>query len=299
MPELSEEIAGEGAPVDEGTTDDVVIEQGGDAGGSDASNAEVEAEAREMGWVPQDEWKGPADKWRPADEFVERGKTILPIVRSQLQKEREERAKDRKEFEDRMARYERMSAKALDRQREKLEAEFKERRMRAVELGDVEGFKSVEKEEAEALAELDEAAKGDEPKKDDKAEGRFSQAETKALESWMSENTWFKTDPKLTAVMDAEFADVMREMPAATLAEKLAEARSRVAEAYPSKFGKTAATRRAPVVESGARVPGGGQPGKLAAKLPAEARAAGQKFVEQKLFANLEEYAKSYFEDEA
>lgn len=40
----------------------------------------IEDQARGMGWVDKDEFKGDPDKWRPAEEFVERGKTILPIL---------------------------------------------------------------------------------------------------------------------------------------------------------------------------------------------------------------------------
>lgn len=40
----------------------------------------VEEQARSMGWVDKDEFQGDPDKWRPAEEFLERGKTILPIL---------------------------------------------------------------------------------------------------------------------------------------------------------------------------------------------------------------------------
>src|SRR5580698_7384300 len=41
---------------------------------------ESEVEARRLGWVGKDEFKGDPDKWRPADEFLDRGRRILPIV---------------------------------------------------------------------------------------------------------------------------------------------------------------------------------------------------------------------------
>lgn len=47
---------------------------------------EVEQEARKMGWVEEELWKGDPDKWRPAEEFVERGKNIVPILRDRLEK---------------------------------------------------------------------------------------------------------------------------------------------------------------------------------------------------------------------
>ncbi len=41
-----------------------------------------ELEARRLGWVDKEEFKGDPDKWRPADEFLDRGRRILPIVQA-------------------------------------------------------------------------------------------------------------------------------------------------------------------------------------------------------------------------
>ena len=41
----------------------------------------VEQEARTLGWVPQEEFKGDPNRWVDADTFVERGHTVMPILR--------------------------------------------------------------------------------------------------------------------------------------------------------------------------------------------------------------------------
>lgn len=41
----------------------------------------VEREAKTLGWVPKDRFRGASETWVDAAEFVERGRTILPIVR--------------------------------------------------------------------------------------------------------------------------------------------------------------------------------------------------------------------------
>ena len=41
--------------------------------------SQYEVDAREQGWVPQNEWKGDPEKWRPAKEFVERGELFSKI----------------------------------------------------------------------------------------------------------------------------------------------------------------------------------------------------------------------------
>lgn len=40
----------------------------------------VESEARNMGWLPKDQFKGNPDQWVDADEFVERGKHVMPLL---------------------------------------------------------------------------------------------------------------------------------------------------------------------------------------------------------------------------
>lgn len=57
--------------------------------GDEPSEATL-AEAREMHWVPKEEFRGNPDDWVPAAEFVERGRSILPIVRATNLRMREE-----------------------------------------------------------------------------------------------------------------------------------------------------------------------------------------------------------------
>jgi len=43
--------------------------------------APVEQEARTLGWVPAEEFKGDPNRWVDAETFVERGHTVMPILR--------------------------------------------------------------------------------------------------------------------------------------------------------------------------------------------------------------------------
>lgn len=47
---------------------------------------DAEMQAREQGWVPLEEFRGPAEKWRTAEEFLERGEKVLPVVTSKLRR---------------------------------------------------------------------------------------------------------------------------------------------------------------------------------------------------------------------
>ena len=58
--------------------------------------AAVEEQAKAMGWVPKDEFRGDERKWRPAEHFLERGRTMIPILNAKiknLQKQQEEKDK--------------------------------------------------------------------------------------------------------------------------------------------------------------------------------------------------------------
>lgn len=53
-------------------------EQGDNPGPS----KEVISRAKEMGWCPKEEWRGKPDTWVDADTFVERGETLMPILKA-------------------------------------------------------------------------------------------------------------------------------------------------------------------------------------------------------------------------
>src|ERR1035437_4183631 len=41
----------------------------------------IEVEARDMGWVPKDEFRGDESKWVSAEQFVDHGRHVMPILR--------------------------------------------------------------------------------------------------------------------------------------------------------------------------------------------------------------------------
>ena len=52
--------------------------------------AEVETRALAMGWQPKEQFKGDPSKWRPAEEYVQRGEELLPIVQASERRLRQE-----------------------------------------------------------------------------------------------------------------------------------------------------------------------------------------------------------------
>lgn len=61
-----------------------------DGGGGGPDRAAIEREAKEMGWAPKENWRGPSDAWLDADKFVERGKTFVPFLQHERKKLRGE-----------------------------------------------------------------------------------------------------------------------------------------------------------------------------------------------------------------
>lgn len=76
----------------EQTNQEVFNQSTGDQGQIEQQQDErnYEDEASEMGWRPQDQFKGDPDKWVDAKEFVERGEHILPILKANTNKLRAE-----------------------------------------------------------------------------------------------------------------------------------------------------------------------------------------------------------------
>jgi hypothetical protein len=53
-----------------------------DMGGERGSHrATYESEARQQGWMPQEEFKGDPDRWTDAETFVRRADEVLPILK--------------------------------------------------------------------------------------------------------------------------------------------------------------------------------------------------------------------------
>lgn len=52
----------------------------------DEARVAVEKEAREIGWIPKEQFRGPEEEWKDAEEFLKRGREFLPIVRANNRK---------------------------------------------------------------------------------------------------------------------------------------------------------------------------------------------------------------------
>lgn len=258
---------------------------GGGGEGSGPDTSAVEAEARTFGWRPQEEFNGPAEKWRSAEEFLEEGKRINGFLRKDLQKlqsqltARDATIADLQRSITEFAEFHRMTEQ---RAYEKARKELQDARKEALRNNDGDTVVEIE-ERLEALKppaapKTPEAAPA--PKADPVWDG------------WVAQNQWFTNDKKLNAVANSYSALVRQENPDLVGVNFLEEVKRRVVEDFPEKFQSR---REAPpaVLRGGESRGGSGR--KTFADLPAEAKQACDKFVKQGFVKDRETYVRDYF----
>jgi len=155
----------------------------------------IEIQAKAMGWVPQEDFKGNVDMWKDAESFVKDGYEILPILR--------ERTKNLSvkfdEVNTKLANTEGLlktltehHKKTDKRAYERAMADLKAEQRRAVEDNDLEKFDKVNKE----IADLD--------KPEEVVDNPQDAPEFK---SWKGENSWYsdRVDMAMFADSIAEY----------------------------------------------------------------------------------------------
>ena len=165
-------------------------------------NSDVIAEAKTMGWVPEEEFKGPKENWIDADEFVEKGRHVMPILLANNKRLQQELLTRTQKIDTLLAEvtntkagvavlekhYQEATKRAVAAERERLMGELKTAR----EDDDVEGEEKIR----EQLADLKASEKAaDKPlvapvtkDPDDNLSPDFK--------AWLADNDWFNTDHK-------------------------------------------------------------------------------------------------------
>lgn len=264
----------------------------------------IEADARRQGWRPEDEYRGKADTWVDAETFIERGKEIKNFTKRENEALRRELAtaqatlqEQGKTIEEIREYHAGMEKRAIESAITRLRAERKQ----AVASGDM----ALAAELDEDIEELRTAPSAVPAKKDTETSATGKEGPPggdnvmpKEVKQWHADNSsWYNDDPEnedLVAYADglSKRLGARRDL---SLDEKLEELTARTKKAFPDRFGS--AKRVAVTAGAGE---GGGREGsrrssKSVSALPAEARAAGERFVKQKLYKDLEAYAVEYF----
>jgi hypothetical protein len=247
----------------------------------------AEVEAKQFGWVPEDEFKGNPAEWKDAETFLRRGKEINGFLRKDLEKiQSDNRKKDaelaeiRATMEEFRKYHNETEARAYKRAIEAL----KEEKKVAIEQGD--GSRVVEiDDELENIKE----AQQTKPKETAKEQAPGYDAEFVA---WNKANLWFSTDAELQSLALLVGQEINAEEPDKKGRAFYDEVAKRVKEAAPEKFENPARKNASVASSSDGRSPSTKNK-KSYNDLPAEAKAACDKFVKQKLMSQ-EQYVAEY-----
>ena len=262
----------------------------------------TEDRARAMGWRPKEEFRGNPDQWRDADEFVRVSEEELPVLRERNRRLQEQVASDARAREaqaDQISRMERMSALGLKRQREQIQEEYRQAKLEAVDIGDIQAYQNIEQQERQALGDFDEDLNSVvEPKggQDGGNPPTVDQDKRQETVDFVQRNPWFNSDPELHQTACAISNIVGDANPNMSLGDVLAETERRVKMMHPERFPAAPARRQraSPVEGGGGRRAASQRTGHGVSKLPPEVRKQGQAFVDEGLYKNLDEYAKDY-----
>jgi hypothetical protein len=179
---------------------------------------EVEQRAMNEGWVPQDEWSGDPEQWRPAKEFLDRGELFKKI---------EEQKRELKQVRAAMEEFGRHHAEVKKIAYKEALATLKAQKKEALEAGDADAVIELD----ERIAETREAQKAAEatpaPQVDDAPRPEFVQ--------WQNRNGWYQSDRIMKAAAD-EAAREAVERGERDPARILAEVDKAVRAAFPHKF---------------------------------------------------------------
>lgn len=245
---------------------------------------QVEVEASNLGWVPQEQFKGDPEKWVDAATFVERGKAIMPILRKNNEVLQSQVARLGSEVSEMRgivaAAQESMQAmrelhkgnvqQAIERTRKEVIASLRQAKTDGdidAELALTEQLQDVNQQLAE-VKQVKVDAKPATP-------AAAPVVRDEATEAWIASHDWFDKDLKLTGIAMGLANAIRADAPTAHLKgtafyNKLDEL---LAEYLPSRRG--APSKVAPAGGSGGG--SGGEGGKGYADLPAEAKAECEK----------------------
>jgi len=264
--------------------------------GSEAS--QFESEARAQGWVGSEEFRGSESDWVDAETFVRRGKEIMPILRKnneKLLKELGEAKKDALEVREAAKEFREFQKQQFERKAKDLESQLeqlKQAKRDAITQGD--GDRAIAIDDAmDAIKEERLEAKQDLKVAEDKAKEVPQATQDPILNSWMDKNEWFGKDSRLTSVANGLGVSLRQENPNLNGQAFLDKLDAELQEMMPEKFGKKRAPNPMEGSPNGTARPTVSSGKKSYNNLPAEARAACDKFVKQGLMTK-EAYVAEY-----
>jgi len=252
---------------------------------------EIEKRAEMMGWVPKEQFKGDPNRWRPAEEWVQRTEEMMPIMRAQMKTYEstiESLRTELKSSKDTMKKLVKIADTVGQREYERAKQNLIKQQMDAVQNGNTEAWAKLEQEKEKL--EKPEEIKYEEPT-------QTHDEENPIFKEWHLSNDWYLKDEEATLYANA-MGQKMQD-PSIPYDQWLQRIENAVKKAFPHKFEN-------PMRKAAATVDGGSQVASQAEQtnkkkgykdLPADAKAQCDKLVGRGLLTK-EQYVSDYFEGE-
>ena len=217
----------------------------------------IEQKAAEQGWVPEEEWEGDPEQWRPAKEFLDRGELFKKI---------EDQNRTIKEFKRALEDLKGHHAKTRDVEYKRALETLKAQKVQAIEEGDAQSVVKLDdqidlvKEEQRKLAMQ-------------AAEPTVPTLNPEFVE-WVDRNKWYERDENMKI-----FADALGQKLAAagnSPSKVLAEVERQIREEFPHKFKNPNRDKPGAVESSNTK---GGKSSGASIQLSDEERRVMQRFV--------------------
>jgi hypothetical protein len=244
-----------------------------------ADERDYEQEAREQGWKPKEEFNGPEDKWTDAKTFVEKGDRIAGILKSRLDRQDaliHKLQDDNKQFGE-------YQKQLLEKEKAKSQhkiAELEARLAQAVNDSDGQEFTRLNRELQKERDNLSQEPPGN------------GEAPIDPLaQAWLLNNDWYNTNQKLQTYADGLAEQIIGS--GYTGAAYYQELTRRVKEAFPDDFSNRRQSGANTVEQGGEIETGTEDRPRTYADLPADAKAACDRFVSSGLTTQ-EDYVKNY-----
>lgn len=246
--------------------------------------SESEVEASTFGWVPKEQFHGNPDEWKDADTFLKRGKEINGFLRNDLEKIKRAHAAEVAELRQTMTEFQKYHDETEARAYIRAFNDLKKAKIEAIEQGD--GARVIDLEDQ--ITSLKELQK-DKPAAQPKNDVKFTPQE---LNEWRTNNNWYGKDQELSELTD-DFAELTaKKNPELKGIDFLNAVTKKVKAVRPDAF-ENPNRNNATVSGSGGARPSD-KKGKTYSDLPAEAKAACDKFVKQGMLTK-EKYVSEYF----
>lgn len=251
----------------------------------DMTEDEIGGLARRLGWKPQEEYKGPPERWVDARSFVETADRNPAVMWSNLQTLDKRHAALEREFRENKAKLgeavtmisdlSEQSRKISERSYERARRELIAERDAAVEAGDRQKFSQVDTELTDLEKNRPTPAQARAAPQPNGQAAPPTPAPPQEVQEWGRQNPWFYTDTDLQGEANALHMALLNTRPDLSISDNLASVSRTIKALHPEKFPNRATPVSKPAAtddDDGNAAPAGERPSGSAPRTASRAK---------------------------